>query len=77
MKKVKRILVTCPNCGEFFSLSVDNDKYSNDYVCPNCREPINSSRINAALDNAKEYNNLVNWFEHLKDFGIEIIFDNR
>ncbi|MEM3453455.1 MAG: hypothetical protein QW835_07535 [Candidatus Hadarchaeum sp.] len=78
MRKAKRILVTCPDCGEFFTLSVkEKTSTEGNFFCPNCSISLSSSKINAALDNAQHYNNLVDWFESYKDFGIELIFEDR
>jgi len=77
VKRAVRLIITCPNCGEFFSLSVEAEyQHRNVYYCPNCAEELSSSTINAALNNAREYNNLIDWFESRRDEGIELSFND-
>jgi len=77
LKKAVRLIITCPNCREFFSLSIEGEYQSrNTYYCPNCTEELFSSNIHAALNNAREYNNLIDWFENQRDIGIELSFDD-
>ncbi|NLZ27942.1 MAG: hypothetical protein GX887_03105 [Firmicutes bacterium] len=76
MKKVTRLIVACLDCGEIFTLSLKGEHQRRNYVCLNCGEGLDSSSINAVLNNALEYNNMVDWFDSQKDRGIELNFDS-
>ena len=76
MKKATRLIVTCLDCGEFFTLSLKDEHQRRSYVCLNCGKDLDSSSINAVLSNALEYNNMVDWFDSQKDRGIELNLDN-